>query len=283
MTTAFEAAPALPIWKLRWRQLWVVVRLEMRQELLRRRSLVLYLLALLPVGIFAARALLASFTGRHETVAGVTGELAKAFQSFLLPMVIFFSCAFIFANLVRREIVERTLHYGFLAPLRREVLLVGKYLAGVIAAFLLFGASTAATFLLAYLPVGRLAISGFLLRGGGLVQLAAYLGVTLLAVIGYGAFFLAVGALLKSPAIPAFVLFGWESILFLLPPLLKKLSFAYYLRALCPVPVSEGPLALLADSPARLPAVLGLLLLSAALLALAAWRLRRTEILYGED
>ena len=43
-------------------------------------------------------------------------------------------------NLFRGEVVDRSLHYYFLAPVRREVLVVGKYLSGLIATIALFTA-----------------------------------------------------------------------------------------------------------------------------------------------
>ena len=82
---------------------------------------------------------------------------------------------------------------------------------------------------------------------------------TFLACIGYGAVFLVFGFFFRSPAIPALAVFGWELIHFLLPPLLKKISVIHYLQSLCPVPVSEGPLAMLSDAPSPWVAILGLL------------------------
>ena len=54
---------------------------------------------------------------------------------FQLRVVVFFSCALLFAKLFRGEILERSLHYSLLAPLDRAVLVAGKYLGGLIAAF----------------------------------------------------------------------------------------------------------------------------------------------------
>ena len=76
-----------------------------------------------------------------------------------------------------------------------------------------------------------------------------------------------------------------------LPPLLQKISVIYYLRGLCPmdVPVRAEdfpPLALLTFNPdpvAAPVAVVGLVVLSIAVLAIAGLRVRRMEINYGTE
>jgi hypothetical protein len=47
---------------------------------------------------------------------------AAMFQFFFLRGGIFFGCVGIFSNLFRAEMLERTLHYYYLTPLRREML-----------------------------------------------------------------------------------------------------------------------------------------------------------------
>jgi ABC-type transport system involved in multi-copper enzyme maturation permease subunit len=58
---------------------------------------------------------------------------AGVFQFFFLRLAIFFGCLGIFMNLFRGEILDRSLHFYFLAPIRREVLMTGKFLAGLLA------------------------------------------------------------------------------------------------------------------------------------------------------
>ena len=58
---------------------------------------------------------------------------ARIFQFFYLRLAVFFGCLGMFMYLFSGEISNRTLHYWFLAPARREVLLAGKYAAGLIA------------------------------------------------------------------------------------------------------------------------------------------------------
>ena len=78
--------------------------------------------------------------------------------------------------------------------------------------------------LLLYVPHFPSESARFFFDGPGLGQLLTYAGITILACIGYGAFFLVVGLFFRNPIIPALVLYGWEWLNFLLPPLLKKIS-----------------------------------------------------------
>ncbi len=268
---------------LRRRQLGAIVRLELKKGFFGRRSIGLWLLALAPPALLSLRVL---FTP-GDSVRNLL-DLAQAqaifagaiYQAFLLRVVVFLGCVGIFGNLIRREVLDRTLHYYFLAPIRRELLVVGKYLTGLVVAGFLFGLSTVASFLLTFGPIKG---GGHFLAGTGLGHLLAYVATTLLACAGYGAIFLTLGFFFRSPAIPALLIFGWEGIHFLLPPLLKKASVIHYLQSLSPVPVSDGPLAILSDAPSKPVAVIGLLIFAALLVAISARRARRMEIKYEED
>jgi len=280
-TTVPGARPraGLP-WGAWWNQLRAVVRLELRKGF--RRSFGLLLLALAPLFIVVLRMVVPGGVRDASDVAGATQFFAGLYQAFILRIVIFLACVSIFGNLIRRETLDRSLHYYFLSPLRRELLVVAKYLTGLIVSCGLFGLTTALSFLLTYLPHESAAVSHFLFHGPGLGHLASYLLVTLLACVGYGAVFLFFGFFFKSPAMPALVVFGWEGIHFLLPPLLKEISVIHYLQSLCPVPLSEGPLAMLSDAPAPWVSILGLFALALVLVAVSAWKIRRMEITYEE-
>jgi ABC-type transport system involved in multi-copper enzyme maturation permease subunit len=266
-----------------WRnQALAVMRLEMRKSFLSRRVFLLLVLALMPVLILALRWMLASeLVHDPANLADATKHFSAIYQAFTLRVIVFLGCVWIFGNLIRREVLDRSLHYYFLSPVRREVLVVAKYLTGVLVAIVLFGSATLISYLLAYAP--HTGVGNFFFRGPGFAHLGSYLLVTALACMGYGAVFLALGFFFKSPAIPALAVFGWERILFLLPPLLKKVSVSHYLQSLCPVPFDEGPLAILADAPSPWISIPGLFLVSAALLALSARRIRKMEISYEED
>jgi ABC-type transport system involved in multi-copper enzyme maturation permease subunit len=270
-------------WSLWWRQIRAIFRLEIEKNFFGRRSILLYLLALLPV---VPLALLAPFTppGREwQDFTQYNMIFAIYYGGLILRTVVFFGCAWIFMNLFRGDIIDRSLHFYFLSPVRRQVLVVGKYLSGLVTSIILFTASTVVSMLLLYLPHFYSESSRYFLEGQGLGQLLTYAGITVLACVGYGAFFLVVGLFFRNPIIPAIVLYFWEWANFLMPPLLKKISVIHYLNSLAPVPVYEGPFAVAALPTPAWIAVPSLIAVTVLVLILASRRIRHMEIRYGSD
>ena len=273
-----SSAQRLP-WGHMARQLRAVVRLELRKSFLGRRGIGIWLLALLPVAIAVIRLFVPDLD--PEQVSGATGFYSILYQIFALRMALFITCVFVFGNMIRREVLDRTLHYYFLTPVRRELLVAAKYVTGLLITIPVFLLTTLTAFALSYLPHDG--VREFFFQGPGLQHLGAYALVTVLACIGYGGVFLLFGSLFRSPAIPALAVLGWEAIHFLLPPLLKKISVIHYLQSLCPVPMSEGPFAILADAPSPWISIPGLLILTAVFVAISAWRVRGMEVMYEEE
>jgi ABC-type transport system involved in multi-copper enzyme maturation permease subunit len=270
-------------WSLWFRQIRAIFRLEIEKNFLGRRSILLYLLALLPI---VPLVLLAPFTppGREwHDFTQYNMIFAVFYGGFILRTVVFFGCAWIFMNLFRGDIIDRSLHFYFLSPVRREVLVVGKYFSGLVTAIILFTATTVICMLLIYIPHFPSESSRFFFDGPGMGQLLTYASVTILACIGYGAFFLVVGLFFRNPIVPAIVLYIWEWLNFLMPPLLKKISVIHYLNSLVPVPVSEGPFAVVAEPTPAWIAVPSLIIVTALVLIIASYRIRRMEIRYGSE
>jgi ABC-type transport system involved in multi-copper enzyme maturation permease subunit len=269
-------------WQLWTSQLAAVVRIELRKSMWMRRSIWIYLTALAPVGIIGLHALLDHGTALQED----TTVLAGIFQFYYLRLGIFFGCMGLFTWLFRGEVVEKSLHYYFLAPLRRELLVLGKFLAGVIASVYIFGLSVLLAFTLMYAHFGT-AGRAFVFDGPGLGHLFAYLGVTVLACIGYGSLFLALSLVFKNPILPGIVVLLWETFHAVLPSLLQKFSVMFYLKQLCPVSIPpEGLMALftvVAEPVSAWIAVPGLLCLCTAILVFACLRIRKMEINYLAD
>ena len=216
---------------------------------------------------------------------------AGVFQFFFLRLAIFFGCLGIFMNLFRGEVLDKSLHFYFLAPIRREVLMAGKFLAGLLATCTIFVTSEVlqtGAFLWHFNPHMR---DVYLYHNHGLEHALVYVGVTVLACVGYGAFFLVAGMLFRNPIIPAAAVLIWEGINPFLPAVLKQFSVIYYLKSLCPVeiPVSPGTPGLFAllisnADPVSPPlAIAGILVVAFIALAVSSVQVRRMEINYTTE
>lgn len=260
------------------------VREVMRMELSRLsawRSLWLFAMALAPVVIITAHAL----HDRQHRLDDETVVITAIIQIFYVRCAIFFGCLGVFLRLFRGEIAERTLHYAFLAPVRRESLAVGKFLAGTVTTVAVFTAGVLASFVLMY---GHFADGRrFLLHGDGGRHLALYVLVTVLACLGYGAVFLALSLIFKNPAIPAVMVLVWEGINGMLPVWLKHFSVTFYLKPLFPVELPMagilGLFTIVAEPVPRALAVAGLIAFAALVVAVACWRIRYVEVSYSSD
>ncbi|MHC4708137.1 MAG: hypothetical protein ACYS8I_13745 [Planctomycetota bacterium] len=214
---------------------------------------------------------------------------ATSFQFYFLRLAVFFGCVGVFVNLFRGEMLDKSLHFYLLTPMRREVLLAGKYFAGLLATVVIFTSSTALQWWAMLWQFERGVIVDFL-ASPGWSQFAAYLRITALACVGYGSIFLAVGLLFRNPVVPTAGVLLWESANPFLPPLLKKTSMIYYLQSLCPVTVSRDnlpPLMSLLISPTEpattMTAVIRIVLLTLIVLVLASFIARKLEINYSTD
>lgn len=273
-----------PPWSLWASQVAAILRLEVKKNFLGKRAILIYLLAASPILLMAVFSAELSWQQSRNTlnIGEINIIFANLYEGLILRTIVFFGCAWIFMNLFRGEVVDRSLHYYFLSPVRREVLVVGKYASGLIASVVIFTISTAGSLLCVYLGLGSSGANYFF-DGAGKGQAMGYIGITVLACIGYGAVFMLIGLLFRNPIIPALLIYGWEWLNFLLPPVLKKISVIHYLHSLAPVPVPEGPFAMVAEPTPAYLSVPGLLLMTAVVLVLASFQIRRMEIKYGGE
>jgi ABC-type transport system involved in multi-copper enzyme maturation permease subunit len=268
------------------RQITGVLRLELKKTFLSKRGWWIYILALGPVALTLIHWLFESRrSGGRHSLGEDSMVFAALFVFYYLRAGIFFGCMGIFSNLFRAEMLEKTLHYYFLTPMRRELLVAGKYLAGLAVALVLFAGSAGISFILIGRHFGA-SWNDYLWHGPGLHQFTSYLLVASLACVGYGAVFLMSGLFFKNPMIPAAVVWVWENLNPFLPSLLKKISVIFYLKNLCPVEVPVPPplnvMVIEADPTPFWIAVPGLLAVALILLVYSAISARQTEISYGE-
>jgi ABC-type transport system involved in multi-copper enzyme maturation permease subunit len=240
----------------------------------------MYFLAFAPILLFLMRAA-AVPEERQAPVLQLSEMYAQFFQLFVLRFGIFFCCAVVFSQMMRGEVLEKTMHFYLLAPVRRVLIIVGKYIAGVVASVTLFGVCTAGTYVLLFYP--SVSFGEFFSSGNGIPHLARYMVVTMLACAGYGAVFMMTGLLFKNPGVPTAFLLGWESLSFALPATLQNFSLVHHLQGVLPVSIDQGLFAVLTEPTAPIVSVPGILVVTAILLAISGWILGRAQITYGTD
>jgi ABC-type transport system involved in multi-copper enzyme maturation permease subunit len=257
-----------------------MLRLELRKNLLSIRALPLYLLAALPLFVLGLFIFVSSIQGLPddlESASGATIFFAGTYQ-FILVMV-YFGCVWIFMNLFRGEVLDRSLHYYFLCPVRREVLVAGKYVSALASTAIVFSLVTSICFVVTHAYLGS--------PGTGTLvgHMVRYVGVATLGCLGYGAVFMVVGLFIRNPVVPGLIIFVWEyAAMPWLPPLFKKVSVLFYLQSLLPVPPgTDSIVAFIADPIPAWLSVPGLLVFTGAMLLIAGLRIRTMEISYSSD
>lgn len=215
---------------------------------------------------------------------------ATIFRFYFLRLAVFFGCVGIFTNLFRGEMLDKSLHFYLLTPVRREVLLAGKYLAGLLATAVIFTASAALQWEALLWQFDHQTVAAYFANPAS-AHLWSYLGVTTLACAAYGSIFLCAGLLFRNPIVPAAVVLLWESANLFLPATLQKLGIIYYLQSLCPLVAAPDssmpvPLTMLISATPSSPAsvaLASLILFTLAVLAFSAIRSRKLEINYSTD
>ena len=128
--------------------------------------------------------------------------------------------------LIADEVEGKTITYLLTRPVQRSAILLGKFAAYVVTTVALALPAVVATFFLLSTIRGRTGL-------GALVpDLFRDMGVVVLTLVTYGAFFTLMGVLLRRPVIPGLLfLFVWE-LLANAPGYLPRFTITAYLRSL---------------------------------------------------
>src|SRR6185436_18712250 len=157
--------PNLSLWL---RQIRAIVAFDLKKNFFGKRSLLVYLLAVMPIALLTLVVLLNPKVPAANTLPTIYSVF---FNSVILRTIVFFGCAWIFMNLFRGEIVDRSLHYYFLSSVRRELLVTGKYLSGLLTSVILFTIVTVVCMMLIFVPNSFSSSLRFFFEGAGLSQL----------------------------------------------------------------------------------------------------------------
>lgn len=224
--------------------------------------------------------LLRFYSNLQDDVPGTMIYAGMAEMLYLRTMVPLLSL-FYGAMLIGEEIESQTISYLLTRPVPRSAWVIGRFLAFGAATTLMLWAALALTFLAcALLPNFDMA--------GNAARLGRYLGIAVLAVLGYGGVCMAFGAWLKRPIITGLIfIFGWQRLTILAPGVVDFFTVEKYVRMLMPMGRGlEGPAAAETQALSQIKAevvvspessVLALLAIAAAGILITTWAVRWKE------
>ncbi|MDX2177935.1 MAG: ABC transporter permease subunit [Candidatus Sumerlaeia bacterium] len=162
------------------------------------------------------------------------------FQNAFIYFSIFFVAMIFGQAAVREETDEQTLHYLFLQPVPRWILLAGKLAGFLCMALPLLASSLALCQVLALAPLGPGAFAEAVADHGRLTALLQEGLVLALALVAWCGLFMAIGTAIKAPIIMFFI-YGWEVASNFLPQMLQQFTISFYVRSLLPARSLQDP------------------------------------------
>lgn len=255
---------------------WRVFDFSLGQMLWSRRTIFMALVVGLPVVLSVILRLLPVF-GVPVIEAGVTGPVlfGLMFWAFCVRFAVPVLAMFYGAALVADEVEDRTITYLFTRPIRRASVVVGKYFAFLVVTMAVMLPALVLMWLLLVPIEGSL--------GASFPDLVLDLVIVAGGLMAYGALFAAAGAWLRRPLLVGLIfIFGWENLAMALPGHLRRLTVGHYVQGLVPHTMpADSPLEFLQaafqTAPAASECVIGLLVVTAAGLWLAARAVSRRE------
>ncbi len=193
------------------------------------------------------------------------------FLQFLSVLIALFYATAIVAD----EIDNRTITYLFTRPIRKYSIILGKFAAYLLEVFLLLIPPMLLTFLI--IAIGGGTSTSFVDK---LSIFSKQLGVTVLALVVYGAVFTFFGTWWKRPLLLGLIFaFGWEKTVLVVPGTVRKFSVIHYLMSLFPkAPVHKGFMNLpQAANSSPAVSIIVLLIITCIFFGLAIFTLYRKE------
>ena len=220
----------------------------------------------------------------YRDVAKVHDMFEIWVRTLFLQFIVFFVAGIFGFGVVRQEMDDRTLHYLFLQPVKRWVLVLGKLAAYLALASGFCLASLWICYLLMTLALfGPGVVMAELFAHGRFVVLLRESLVLVLGLLAYGSIAMLMASLFKS-GFYALILLAWETGLPYLPTTLKLWTVMHYLQSLLPErPVGASRLFELLGEPAPVwLCILVLIAVPSIFIALCALFFQRRECLYAE-
>jgi len=263
----------------RSRQMLTIVNLSIRRYLFTRNMWVLVILGGLPL-IFVALIIL----GKPITsLTDANRAFQMTFRIYYIHFSIFFIASIFGFSLLRKEVDDRTLHYLFMQPVNRSLIIFSKYFGYIVVTWTYLSAAFLLTYFIMFLPFGLNVMKRELFHMGRAVSLIQECFVMLLALGLYGAVSMVMGTIFKS-AWYGIIFYLWEAGLPYLPSTFKYLTISQYLQAITPersiLPASFFEL--YGDIPTAFECILAVFIVVGFFGGLTLFLIRRYECRYSE-
>jgi len=229
----------------------------MKQLFWRKKSIIVCFIAAFSPAL-AAFTIIVKLMGWGSVSLSNLGLFSVMMFFILLQFMVLIVPLFYGTALISDEIEEKTLTYLFTKPISKGVILLGKFLALIAISSLIVIISAVATYVIL---IGHMGASNLVKH---LPTLFKDIGVFLLGICCYGAFFTFLGARTKHPIIVGLLFsFGWESIITYVPGQVKRLTIMHYLQSIFPHQMwpsdIRGLLAIFHKATPFLPSLLALI------------------------
>lgn len=240
-----------------------------------RRTKVFILIGLLPVAMAALIRIPQAFS-QSEYIRGMT-VFSNMIMVFYLQFLILILALFFGSSICSEEVESKTLTYLTTRPVSKSAVVLGKYAAYIL--------------LMGFIVTTGIILAFIILNFENLLDLSLYkilgrdIGVLLLGLICYTAFFTFLGTVIKKSILFGLVFaFGWENVIQYFPGSTQKFTIVHYLKSL--LPASSSPhfsfLTFRLESTAPGNSIFMLFLIAAGFLFLACLVFTFKEYIYED-
>ena len=191
----------------------------------RRRAILAGCVVLAPVLMPLAMAFISASPHADDGTKHFVMLVDYVYLRTLAPLIaLFFGCM-----LIGEDVESESIPYLLTRPIPRSAWVTGKFLAYLVVSTALLASSILLCFF------ACTALGGLSLSAASVKLLLHYEGVAVMALMGYGAVCLFLGALFKRPVIVGVVvLFAWQRLAMAIPGLIDFFTIEKYVRALLP-------------------------------------------------
>ena len=213
-----------------WRYVFATIGLTIMMSLRRKRILLAGCIALAPVVIPLAMAFFSASQFAEQGNETFVKMVQTLYLQAIVPLIsLFFGCM-----LVGEDVEAQTIPYIMTRPMPRSAWIVGKYLAFMI---ITLSIMIPAVFLLF---CSCITLADFSFTTPYIMLMLHYELVIAIALMGYGAFCMFLGALFKRPVIVGVcLLFGWQQLAMRIPGLIRFFTIEKYVREILPKLATE--------------------------------------------